>query len=168
MSTGEASGRERILVICTGNSARSQMAEGLLRALGGGRVEAFSAGSRPAERVHPLAVRAMAEVGIDIAHQRPKHLREFAGREIDWVIVVCALAAHDCPHFPGARATLQWFYDDPAAAEGSEEERLAAFRAVRDDLARRITAWLALPPAERLGEEATGLTGLTGLPGLPR
>jgi len=73
MSTGEASGRERILVICTGNSARSQMAEGLLRALGGGRVEAFSAGSRPAERVHPLAVRAMAEVGIDIAHQRPKH-----------------------------------------------------------------------------------------------
>ncbi len=161
--------RERILVICTGNSARSQMAEGLLRHLGGDAVQAMSGGSRPAERVHPLAVRAMAEIGIDIRAHRPKHLSSFIGRPIDWVIVVCARAARDCPHFPGSQATLHWFYDDPAEVEGNEEQRLAAFSAVRDDLTRRIREWLALSPAERLaGAETDDLTGLAGLTGLRR
>jgi len=141
--------RERILVLCTGNSARSQMAEGLLRRLGGDRVEALSAGSRPAEAVNPYAVRVMAEVGVDISGNRPKHVSEFLGQSIDWVIIVCSRAAADCPHFPGARAELHWFYDDPAAVQGTDEQILAAFRAVRDDLARRLEAWLALPPEER-------------------
>lgn len=143
--------KERILVICTGNSARSQMAEALFRHHGGDRVEALSAGTEPAERVHPMAVRAMAEIGIDITDQRPKDVREFAGEPIDWVIAVCSRAARNCPHFPGARATLRWFYDDPAEVEGPEEVTMAAFRAVRDDLNRRIPEWLALPEVERAG-----------------
>lgn len=132
----------RILVICTGNSARSQMAEGLFRHLGGERVQVFSAGSEPSGAVHPLAVRAMAEIGLDIAAHRPKALSDFLGQSFDYVIAVCSHAAQSCPVFPGPATHLNWFYDDPAAVQGTETERLAAFRAVRDDLRARITDWL--------------------------
>jgi arsenate reductase len=133
----------RILVICTGNSVRSQMAEGSFRQLGGERVEVLSAGSEPSDRVHPLAVRAMAEIGIDISHQRPRSLSAFVGEPFDIVIAVCSRAARSCPAFPAAAKRLNWFYDDPAAVAGTETERLAAFRAVRDDLHQRIVALLA-------------------------
>ena len=138
--------RKRILVICTGNSARSQMAEALLRHLGGDRVDVVSAGSAPAPQVHPLAVRAMAEIGLDISAQRPKPMADFLGQPFDYIIAVCSKAAEACPFFPGPAQRLHWFYADPAAAEGTEEERMAAFRAVRDDLRRRIAEWLAAMP----------------------
>ncbi len=133
----------RVLVICTGNSARSQMAEGLFRHLGGDRVQMFSAGSVPADKVHPLAVRAMAEIGIDIAAHQPKSLSAFAGQSFDFVIAVCSHAAQSCPVFPGPARRLNWFYDDPVAVQGGEAQRLAAFRAVRDHLKARTAAWLA-------------------------
>lgn len=138
--------RKRVLVICTGNSARSQMAEALLRHLGGDRLEVFSAGSAPAPAVHPLAVRAMAEMGLDISAQRPKPLADFLGQPFDYVIAVCSKAAEACPFFPGPAERIHWFYDDPAAVEGSEAERMAAFRAVRDDLKVRITEWVTSLP----------------------
>lgn len=135
--------RKRVLVICTGNSARSQMAEALLRHLGGDRVDVMSAGSTPAPQVHPLAVRAMAEIGLDISSQRPKPLTDFLGQPFDYIIAVCSKAAEACPFFPGPAQRIHWFYDDPAAVAGSEEERMAAFRAIRDDLRTRIAEWLA-------------------------
>lgn len=142
----------RVLVICTGNSARSQMGEGLFRHLGGDRVEAFSAGSEPAAAVHPLAVQVMVEIGVDISAHRPKPLADFLGQPFDYIIAVCGRAAEACPVFPGPARRLHWFYDDPAAVEGSEAERLAAFRAVRDDLRRRIADWLATRGRLRLRE----------------
>lgn len=132
----------RVLVICTGNSARSQMAEGLFRNLSRGQVEVCSAGSEPAAAVHALAVRAMAEIGVDISAQRPKPLSVFRRQPFDYVILVCGRAAESCPLFPGPAEQLHWFYDDPAAVQGSEADQLAAFRAVRDDLRERIAAWL--------------------------
>lgn len=139
--------RKRVLVICTGNSARSQMAEALLRHLGGDRVDAMSAGSTPAPQVHPLAVRAMAEIGLDISSQRPKPLTDFLGQPFDYIIAVCSKAAEACPFFPGPAQRIHWFYDDPAAVVGTEEERMAAFRAIRDDLRTRIAEWLASLPS---------------------
>lgn len=133
--------KPKVLFLCTGNSARSQMAEGLLRHLGGGRFEAASAGTRPAG-LNPLAVRAMSEIGIDISHHRSKSVEEFAGHGIDWLITVCDAAREACPVFPGARSTLHWSIDDPAAAQGSEEERLAVFRRARDEIAGRLRAFL--------------------------
>lgn len=135
--------RKRVLVICTGNSARSQMAEALLRHLGGDLLDVMSAGSVPAAQVHPLAVRAMAEIGLDISSQHPKPLADFLGQPFDYIIAVCSKAAEACPFFPGPAQRLHWFYDDPAAVEGTEEERMAAFRAIRDDLKTRIAEWLA-------------------------
>ncbi len=129
---------KRILVLCTGNSARSQMAEGFLRELGGGRFEAYSAGSEPAERVNPLAVQAMAETGIDISAQQPKDLGVYDDQEFDLVITVCDNARQSCPMFLGARGNVHWSLEDPAAAEGSEDERLAVFRAIRDEIRRRV------------------------------
>ncbi|MEZ5333574.1 MAG: arsenate reductase ArsC [Thermoanaerobaculia bacterium] len=130
----------RVLVLCTGNAARSQMAEGLLRHLAGGRVEVASAGTRPST-VHPLAVRAMAERGIDISGQRSKPVAEMAGREFDWVITVCDHAAESCPVFPGASRRLHWSLPDPAAVEGDEDERFDAFREVRGALEERFRIW---------------------------
>ncbi len=126
----------RVLFLCTGNSARSQMAEGWLRHLSAGRVEAASAGTEP-RGLHPLAVRVMAERGVDISRQRSKHLSELQGIRFDWVVTVCDRARQTCPVFPGARA-VHWDLPDPAEAEGSEEEVAEAFRRVRDDLARRV------------------------------
>jgi arsenate reductase len=133
----------RVLFLCTHNSSRSQMAEGLLRAHGGARYE-MSAGTQP-RGVHPLAVRAMTELGIDIseaAGHRAKSLQEFAGQSVDLVVTVCDDAAEACPYFPGARRQEHWSFPDPSAATGTEEERLAVFRAVRDAIAARIEAFL--------------------------
>lgn len=125
--------------MCTGNSARSQMAEGLLRHLGGGRVEVTSAGTEP-RGVHPYAVQVMAEVGIDLSHHTSKSVEGFVGQDFDWVITVCDRARERCPVFPGARI-LHWSVPDPSEVRGSEEA-LAAFRAVREELRWRIQEFL--------------------------
>ena len=135
---------ERVLFLCVHNSARSQMAEGLLRARGGDRFEAFSAGAEATE-VRPLAIRAMAELGIDIAGHRSKTTDEYAGQEFDEVITVCDDAKEACPYFPGARRRRNWSFEDPSAATGSEEERLEVFRRVRDEIAARIDSELLQP-----------------------
>ena len=127
----------RVLILCTGNSARSQMAEGLLRHLGGGRYEVFSAGTKPVG-VNPLAIETMRDIGIDISKQRSKSVAEFAGQQFAAVITVCDSAAEHCPVFPGAPARVHWSLPDPAAISGTHEEKLAAFRRVRDELERRI------------------------------
>src|SRR6202163_2517437 len=129
--------KARVLILCTGNSARSQMAEGLLRHLGGGRYEVFSAGTRPVG-VNPLAVEAMREIGIDISAQRSKSVAEFAGQTFSTVITVCDSAAEQCPVFPGAPMRVHWSLPDPAAVSGTHAEKLAAFQHVRDELKRRI------------------------------
>lgn len=128
---------ERVLFLCTHNSARSQMAEGLLRSLGGERFEAHSAGTE-ATAVRPLAVKAMAELGIDISAQRSKTLDPYVEQRFDAVITVCDEANEACPVFPNAERRLHWSLPDPSQASGTEEERLAVFRSVRDELRRRI------------------------------
>ncbi|MGH9380684.1 MAG: arsenate reductase ArsC [Thermoanaerobaculia bacterium] len=139
----------RVLVLCTGNSARSQMAEGLLRELGGDAVEAASAGVRPWE-VHPLAIQVMAERGIDIGDYRSKSVDELAGREFGTVITVCDHAAQTCPAWVGRSARVHWSIPDPVELEGREREQLEAFRDTRDLLEERLSSWLTdndlLPP----------------------
>ena len=130
--------RRRGLFLCTHNSARSQMAEGLLRQLGGDRFEAHSAGTEQTH-VRPLAIAAMAEVGIDISGQQSKTLDRYLGEPFDAVITVCDQAAETCPVFAGARRRLHWSFPDPSKATGTREEQLAVYRAVRDDITRRIT-----------------------------
>jgi arsenate reductase (thioredoxin) len=134
--------RPRVLVLCTHNSARSQMAEGLLRALAPGRFEVASAGTE-ATRVHPLAVRVMSELGIDLSGHHSKTLDRFRGEPWDYVITVCDSANERCPVFPGRAARLHWSFEDPSAATGTEAERLAVFRRVRDAIATRLRGWLA-------------------------
>jgi arsenate reductase (thioredoxin) len=129
--------KKRVLILCTGNSARSQMAEGLLRHDGGGRFEVFSAGVEPSH-VRPQAIEAMREVGIDISGQRSKSVDEFAGQEFDYVITVCDNANANCPVFPGKTERIHWSFDDPAVAEGDEAARLAVFRRVRDEIRARL------------------------------
>ena len=133
----------RVLILCTGNCVRSQMAEGLLRHLGGTAYEVHSAGTRPNGYVSPLAIEAMRELGLDISAHRSKSTAEFEGQHFDTVITVCDSAAEDCPVFPGAPQLIHWSIWDPGAATGSHEEKLAAFRRVRDDLASRIRSFLA-------------------------
>lgn len=133
--------KQRVLILCTGNSARSQMAEGWLRELASERFEVASAGSQPSV-VHPLAVRAMAERHIDISGQRSKHLQEYTDREFDFVITVCDRAAQSCPRFPGPARCLHWSFVDPAAVEGGDEERLESFRSVRDAIEQCLRGWL--------------------------
>ena len=134
--------KARVLFLCTHNSARSQMAEGLLRHLSGGRVEVASAGTE-ARGVNPLAVRAMAEIGIDVRDQTSKTLDRFVAERWDHVITVCDSANESCPVFPRARRRLHWSFDDPSAATGTEEQRLAVFRRVRDEIRAQIETWLA-------------------------
>jgi arsenate reductase len=131
-----------VLFLCTHNSARSQMAEGLLRARAGDRVEVASAGTE-ATRVHPLAIRAMAEVGIDLVGHTSKSLDRFLREPWDYVITVCDSANERCPVFPGRATRLHWSFDDPSHATGSDAERLRTFRRVRDEIARAIADWLA-------------------------
>jgi arsenate reductase len=133
----------RILFLCTHNSSRSQMAEGLLRARGGSAFEVFSAGTEP-RVVHPLAIKAMLEIGIDISDQYAKGIEEFATQPpMDLVITVCDEAAEACPFFPNARRQVHWGFVDPSRVTGSEEERLAAFCRVRDLIAAKIDQFLA-------------------------
>lgn len=129
--------KRRVLFICTHNSARSQMAEGLLRHLGGERIEAFSAGTE-ATHVRPLAIKAMAELGIDISGQTSKTLQRYLHEPFDEVITVCDTAAETCPVFPGAAHRRHWSFPDPSKATGSEDEQLAVYRRVRDEIRTRI------------------------------
>ena len=124
---------KRVLILCTGNSARSQMAEGLLRDDGGESFEVFSAGTEPGH-VNPLAIRAMREVGIDISAHRSKSVEEYAGQKFDYVITVCDRARDNCPVFPGGAERIHRSFEDPAAATGDEESRLSVFRRVRDEI----------------------------------
>lgn len=134
--------KERILVLCTGNSARSQMAEGLLRAALGERFEIHSAGSKPSH-VRPEAITVMRELGIDISRHRSKHFEEFLDTEFRYVITVCDHAAETCPVFPGVAERIHWSFEDPAAVGGDEPARLAAFRRIRDQIAERVRAFAA-------------------------
>jgi len=129
--------KARVLFLCTHNSARSQMAEGLLRHLAGDRFEAMSAGTE-ATHVRPLAIRAMEEIGIDISGQESKTLAQYLQEHLDYVITVCDDANEACPFFPGAQSRLHWSFEDPSKAEGSEEERLLVFRSVRDRIRTKI------------------------------
>jgi arsenate reductase (thioredoxin) len=129
--------KPRVLFLCTHNSARSQMAEGMLRNLAEGQFEVHSAGTE-ATLVRPLAIRAMEELGIDISGQESKTLEVYLDQPFDYVITVCDEANEACPFFPGAKNRLHWSFEDPSRAEGSEEERLAVFRRVRDEIRERI------------------------------
>jgi arsenate reductase (thioredoxin) len=137
VAAAETEKRSRVLFLCTHNSARSQMAEGLLRHLAGERFEAHSAGTE-ATLVRPLAIRAMEEIDIDISGQESKALDGYLDQPFDYVITVCDDASEACPVFPGARNRLHWSFEDPSQAEGSEDERLAVFRRVRDEIRVRI------------------------------
>jgi len=137
--------RTRILVLCTGNSARSQMGEGLFREECGGSYQVVSAGTRPSQ-VRPEAIAVMHEIGIDISAQRSKSVDEFAGQSFDYVVTVCDSARDNCPVFPGAAKRIHWSLEDPAAIEGTEEQRLANFRRIRDQLRDRVKAFLCEQP----------------------
>lgn len=132
---------KRILVLCTGNSARSQMAEGLFRHEGRGVHEIFSAGTKPSS-VRPEAIAVMREIGIDISGRRSKSVDEFAGQIFDFVITVCDNARDACPVFPGGAIRLHWSLEDPAAVTGAEAERLEAFRRIRDQIHERVRTFL--------------------------
>lgn len=132
-----------ILILCTGNSCRSHLAEGVLRAAAGDLFEVASAGSKPAGYVHPLAVRAMAEIGIDLSGHRSKHMNEFLELDVETVITVCGNADQACPVFPGQVNRHHWPFDDPAHAKGTEEEQLAVFRRVRDEIRRCFESYAA-------------------------
>jgi len=138
--------KTKVLFLCTGNSARSQMAEAFLRQLAGDRFDAFSAGLAP-KGIHPFTRQVLAEAGLDISGQTSKDVAQFLGRvHFGYLITVCSNAEAHCPIFPGVSVRLHWPFDDPAAAEGSEAERLAGFRRVRDEIKARIEAWLATNP----------------------
>lgn len=137
----------RVFVLCTGNSARSQMAEGYLNARYPGKIEAVSAGSRPSGYVHPMSIKAMAEEGIDISGNRSKSMSEFTGQQFDYVITVCDSAAEECPVFPGSNQ-MHWGFVDPAAATGSDEEVLAVFRDIRNQIKGKFTGYFDQVVAE--------------------
>lgn len=139
--------KQRVLFLCTHNSARSQMAEGLLRSSYGDRFDVFSAGTE-ATHVRPLAIKALAERGIDISGQRSKVLTEFMQQPFDYVITVCDQANESCPFFPNAAQRLHWSFPDPSRATGDEAAQLVVYRQVRDAIAARIDAWVGtLGPA---------------------
>src|ERR1043166_1004930 len=123
-----------VLIVCTGNSCRSQMAEGILRAAAGDSLEVYSAGSKPAGYVHPLAVQALAEIGLDISRHRSKSVDEFVDQGIQTVIAVCGQADTACPMYPGEVERLHWPFEDPALATGTKEEQMQVFRKVRDEI----------------------------------
>jgi len=131
---------KKVLFLCTGNSARSQMAEGFLRHMAGDRFEVLSAGVKPTV-VNPLAIKAMAEIGIDISRHRSKSVMEFIDQSFDYVITVCGNAQKTCPVFPGEHEKIHWDLEDPALAQGSEEDKLKVFRKVRDEIGKNIAAF---------------------------
>ena len=144
------SSKPAILVLCTGNSCRSHMAEGFLRAAVGEAAVVYSAGSKPAGYVHPLSIKVMAEAGVDISAHTSKHMNEFLTRRIDVVITVCGNADQVCPMYPGQVARFHWGFDDPAHAQGTEEQVLDEFRRVRDQIKAQFTAYAAQVRAGRL------------------
>lgn len=130
-----------VLILCTGNSCRSHLAEGILRAAAGDLFTVHSAGSKPAGYVHPLAIRVMREIGIDLSGHTSKHMNEFLAAPIETVITVCGNADQACPVYPGQVNRHHWPFDDPAHATGTEEEILAVFRRVRDEIRRTFEAY---------------------------
>ncbi len=134
---------QRVLILCTGNSCRSQMAEGLWEALSNGAWQAESAGSKPSGYVHPLAIRAMEEEGHDISANVSKSVDQFQDQSFDVVVTVCDHAKEACPAFPNAKKSLHWPFDDPADAEGSDDEKMVCFRRVRDEIKDKIGRYLA-------------------------
>lgn len=133
---------KRILVLCTGNSARSQMGEGLFRYEGRGAFDVASAGTKPGH-VRPEAIAVMKEIGIDISGHRSKSVTEFEGQAFDYMVTVCDNARDNCPVFPAGTGRIHWSFEDPAALEGSEAERLSAFRRIRDQIHERVKAFSA-------------------------
>jgi arsenate reductase len=133
--------KTRVLILCTGNSARSQMAEGLLRHMAGDRLEVHSAGTRPGN-VRPEAIAALAELGIDIRGHWSKHVDTFAGQPFDYVITVCDHAKESCPVFGVRTQRIHWSFEDPAAATGDEAHRLAEFRKTRDQISQRLSEFV--------------------------
>jgi arsenate reductase len=140
----------RVLFVCTHNSARSQMAEGLLRHLGGNAFEVASAGTEPT-RLNPFAVQAMAKLHLDIAGARAKHVAEFVGQPWDYVITVCDDARERCPVFPGDTERIHWTYPDPSAVEGTDAERQHAFDVVAADLMSRLRLWIEVAKRVQAG-----------------
>lgn len=132
-----------ILILCTGNSCRSHLAEGILRAAAGDILEVASAGSNPAGYVHPLAIDAMQEIGIDLSSHHSKHMNDFLNREVETVITVCGNADQACPMFPGQINRHHWGFEDPAHAKGDTEQQMAVFRKVRDEIRRVFEAYAA-------------------------
>ena len=130
-----------VLILCTGNSCRSHLAEGILRAVAGDSLDVQSAGSKPAGYVHPLAVVAMREIGIDLSAHRSKSMTEFMNQPVETVITVCGNADQACPIFPGQVNRHHWPFEDPAHAPGTDEEKLAVFRRVRDEIRTTFTAY---------------------------
>jgi len=155
----------RVLFLCTGNSCRSQMAEGILRHLGGERFEVCSAGSHPAGYVHPLAVEAMRDAGIDISGQQSKSWDEVAERWFDLVITLCdSAAAEECPNWPGGPVTAHWSLPDPVGARGTDAERLTFCRAVAGRLAAKIGQLIASPLEEMTTDQiSTHVRWIAGL-----
>ena len=133
---------QRVLILCTGNSCRSQMAEALWEFLGKGNWQSESAGSKPSGHVHPLAIQAMQELGIDISANESKSLDQFRDEPFDLVVTVCDNAKDSCPIFPGTRQTLHWPFDDPADGTGTDDEKMADFRRVRDEINCQIGEFL--------------------------
>jgi arsenate reductase (thioredoxin) len=149
--------KQKVLFLCTQNSARSQMAEGFLREMAGDRFEVYSAGYRSGEEIHPYAIEVMEEVGVDISDQYPKGLRAYLGKMgFNYASIVCARAEKDCPKtFPGVGTRLVWVFDDPRGEDVPEEEMLEKFREIRDEIEHKLLAWLEHPEAElaKLREE---------------
>lgn len=136
------SNRSRVLILCTGNSARSQMAEGLLRQLGGGSFEVTSAGIKPTQ-VRTEAIQVMKEIGIDISQHVSKDVDRFVANNFDYVITVCDNANENCPVFPGRAERIHWSFEDPAQVQGDETTRLSAFRIIRDEIKHQLEAFIA-------------------------
>jgi arsenate reductase (thioredoxin) len=143
MQTTNAKVKPTILILCTGNSCRSHLAEGILRATAGDILDVQSAGSKPAGYVHPLAIQVMKEIGIDISTHHSKHMNEFLQQPVETVITVCGNADQACPMFPGQVNRYHWGFSDPAHATGTDEEKLAVFRKVRDEIKRVFEAYAA-------------------------
>jgi arsenate reductase len=135
--------KQRLLFLCTGNSCRSHMAEGILRNLAGEAFEVFSAGSKPAGYVHPLAIKVMEDIGVNISQHRSKSLEEFVGQPFDYVITVCDNAREACPNFPGATKQLHWSFDDSAHAAGSDEQKLQVFVRVREEIRAELLVFVS-------------------------
>lgn len=138
--------RLRVLFLCTGNSARSQLAETILRHLSAGRIDVASAGSAPQTEIHPQARAAARKLlGVEMEGQRPKHLDQFRDERFDYVITVCDRAAESCPVFPGDVQRIHWSFEDPAAVQGTDEHRQRAFDSIARDILNRLRLWMALP-----------------------